>query len=62
LYVADQFDAGFWPTVLAPALEAHLAAGHRSLRSWIAASRAKPFASGKSVNINTLADLGLLKP
>jgi molybdenum cofactor guanylyltransferase len=37
---ATQYLIGRWPVTLAPLREMHLAAGHRSLRSWITAAQA----------------------
>lgn len=39
--LASQWSVGHWPVITATALGRHLAAGHRSLRSWIAASGAR---------------------
>lgn len=56
---ATQFLIGIWPTVLAPRLDLHLAAGHRSLRTWIGAVevRAVEDAGLGLFNVNTRADL-----
>lgn len=58
-YLAGQFTIGFWPTRLAPLLDAHIAAGGRSMRSWIRASAAAPTACDalKLLNINRPEDL-----
>lgn len=48
---------GLWPVGLADQLKAHLAAGNRSLRSWVAASEATAIDFGPITNINTLHDL-----
>ncbi|NIJ20518.1 molybdopterin-guanine dinucleotide biosynthesis protein A [Sphingomonas naasensis] len=60
--LASQHAIGFWPTLLAPALEAQLAAGHRAIGSWIARAGAVRMADAHLglVNINTRADLGAL--
>lgn len=39
--LAGQWAVGLWPAALSPALDAHLADGHRSMRSWIGASGAR---------------------
>ncbi len=56
---ASQHLIGRWPGALAPALEAHLAAGHRSLRSWILAVGAIRVDDSDLglLNVNTHADL-----
>lgn len=56
---ATQFLIGFWPTALTSRLDLHLAAGHRSLRSWIGAAEAKTVDDAPLgfSNVNTRADL-----
>jgi len=60
--LASQHAIGFWPTGLGPALEAHLARGHRAIGGWIAHSGAVrvPDAGLGLVNINRRGDLALL--
>lgn len=57
--LATQYLVGRWPTALSPVLDAHLASGHRSLRSWIcqADARAVDDACLDLANINTREDL-----
>lgn len=52
---------GLWPAALAPALDAHLAAGgDRSLRGWVAATGARRVPLDAPLfNLNTPADLAL---
>ncbi|WP_439532702.1 molybdenum cofactor guanylyltransferase [Polymorphobacter sp.] len=57
---ASQPTLGLWPAPLAPRLFAHLAAGHRSLMSWVEASGARTVHLGLLTNINTPADLAAL--
>ena len=56
---ARQTMVGCWPVSLAPLLDAHLAAGHRSIRSWIGASGARAVDDSDLaiVNINRTDDL-----
>ena len=51
---------GLWPAHLSRRLDAHLAAGHRSLRSWAAACDARAVDLGPLPNINTPHDLDWL--
>jgi len=59
---ASQHAIGFWPAHLAPALDAHLARGHRAIGGWVAHTGAVrvPDAHLGLVNINTRADLSTL--
>jgi molybdenum cofactor guanylyltransferase len=40
-FIADQWLIGLWPVSLSSLLDSHIAAGHRSVRSWIDASGAQ---------------------
>lgn len=51
---------GLWPAALAGALGAHLAAGHRSMMSWVDASAARTVDLGPLPNVNTPAELATL--
>jgi len=53
--LADHWLFGLWPTALAPDLESHLHAGHRSVRSWIEACEARSvdFFGQPPVNLNS---------
>ena len=52
---------GLWPARLSPLLDAQLAAGHRSLRSWAAVCGARAVDLGPLPNINTRHDLDRLR-
>ena len=54
-YLAQQYLLGVWPSALDTLLDAHLAAGQRSVRSWIDASGAVAVDAGDLVihNLNT---------
>ncbi len=58
-YLGDQYAVGFWPVALAHKLDAHIDAGGRSLRSWIAASGASSVSCDALdlLNINRADDL-----
>lgn len=60
--LASQHAIGFWPTGLGPALDVHLARGHRAIGGWIAHSDAVrvPDAGLGLVNINRRGDLAML--
>jgi molybdenum cofactor guanylyltransferase len=60
--LASQHAIGFWPVELAPALDAHLARGHRAIGSWIAHFNAVRVADAHLAltNVNTTADLSML--
>ena len=53
--LADHWLLGLWPAALAPQLEKHLRAGHRSVRSWIEACGARrvDFFGQPPVNLNS---------
>jgi len=51
---------GLWPSSLSSVLRAHLAAGHRSVLSWVEATGARQVDLGNLPNINTEADLAAL--
>lgn len=51
---------GLWPAGLASRLLSHLAAGHRSLNSWVEATGARSVDLGPLPNINTPDDLVLV--
>lgn len=51
---------GLWPAELAAALDAHVAAGHRSLHGWATACGARSVDLGPLPNINTPDDLAAL--
>lgn len=54
----EQHLIGWWPAGLAQLLHDHVAAGHRSLRSWIEASHARAVAEPAGlINVNRPADL-----
>ena len=48
---------GVWPAGLSTLLDAHVAQGHRSMMSWIAATKAQIVDLGPVRNVNTPADL-----
>ncbi|HSX55923.1 MAG TPA: molybdenum cofactor guanylyltransferase [Sphingomonas sp.] len=56
---ATQYLIGVWPSGLAPRLDLHLAAGHRSLRSWMEAADARRVDDAELglFNINRREDL-----
>ncbi len=56
---SGQYLVGIWPTTFADRLDRHIAAGHRSLKSWIIASGAVSVDDGKwgMTNINYRSDL-----
>lgn len=58
----DQWLVGLWPSALSDALERHLAAGHRSVMSWIEAAGATMVAGAGLglVNLNRPEDLARL--
>ncbi len=59
--VADgQWLVGLWPATLATRLDAHLAAGNRSLRGWADAVGAARIALPPLANINRIEDLAAL--
>jgi molybdopterin-guanine dinucleotide biosynthesis protein A len=60
--LASQHAIGFWPASLGPALDAHLARGHRAIGGWVAHTGALrvPDAHLGLVNVNTRADLSVL--
>lgn len=56
--IAEQHVIGLWPSSLAPALDAYLAAGQRSVRGWIEASAARAVPQLVQMrNINSVGDL-----
>lgn len=58
-YFDEQYLVGFWPASLAGQLEAHVAAGHRSVRSWLAVCSARSVAEPHTIgNANFAHDLG----
>lgn len=60
--VADgQWLVGLWPAALATRLDAHLAAGNRSLRGWADAVGAPRVPLPPLANINRIEDLAVLK-
>ena len=57
-YFEEQYLIGYWPAALAARLDAHLAAGHRSVRSWLTACAATAVSEPHAIgNANTPADL-----
>ncbi|WP_230281590.1 molybdenum cofactor guanylyltransferase [Croceicoccus sp. Ery15] len=58
-FIADQWLIGLWPVTLASALNRHIKAGHRSVRSWIDASGARAVdGNGLGLrNVNRKSDL-----
>ena len=61
--LSDHWLFGFWPSKLAPMLEAHMQSGKRSVLSWVEASSARfvDYRGIPPVNINTPAMLAALE-
>lgn len=62
-HLAQHYLLGFWPVALADVLDAHLAAGHRSVRSWLDTCGAAAVEAADLTihNINTADVLALLR-
>jgi len=60
--VEGQYLMGYWPSALAPKLDAHLReSSDRSVRAWLAAVSARQVAAPPLPNINTPEDLEQLE-